>query len=107
MNHWVNFWKAALCSLSFLGMYIALYSAQNIQAVLFEKDNYDSLGFYSNAIAYLGQGTGSVFCVFIMMKIGAEKSMAYFALANLPFILALIFPALKSENLNDTETWYL
>jgi hypothetical protein len=54
MNHWINFWKAALCSLSFLGMYIALYSAQNIQSVLFEKDKFDSLGFYSNAIAYAG-----------------------------------------------------
>jgi len=27
INHWINFWQAALCSLSFLGMYIALYSA--------------------------------------------------------------------------------
>lgn len=51
---YVNFNKALICSISFLGMYVALYSAQNIQSVLFEKDGYDSLGFYSNAFAYLG-----------------------------------------------------
>jgi hypothetical protein len=42
-----------------------------------------------------------------MMKIGAEKSMAYFALANLPFILVLILPALKSDHPTDNETWYI
>ena len=31
----VNFNKALLCSVCFLGMYIALYSAQNVQSVLF------------------------------------------------------------------------
>jgi len=38
---YVNFPKAFLCSLSFLGMYVALYSAQNLQSVLFDKDGYD------------------------------------------------------------------
>lgn len=36
----VNFSRLFLCSLSFLGMYVALYSAQNISAVLFEKDGF-------------------------------------------------------------------
>lgn len=103
---WVNFPKALLCSISFLGMYIALYSAQNIQAVLFEKDGYDSLGFFSNAAAYLGQGTGSVFCVWIMMKLGAAKSMSRFALINLPFIICLLIPAYKSAHMTD-PSWYL
>lgn len=69
--------------------------------MLFEQDGYDNLGFYSNAAAYLGQGTGSVFCVAILLKIGTIKSMAYFALLNLPFIICLIFPAIKSEHLTD------
>jgi hypothetical protein len=50
----VNFSKLLLCSISFLGMYIALYSAQNVQAVMFMQDGYESLGFYSNAFAYAG-----------------------------------------------------
>jgi len=33
---------------------MALFPAQNIQAALFERDNFGSLGFYSNAITYLG-----------------------------------------------------
>jgi hypothetical protein len=53
------------------------------------------LGNYSNAFAYVGQGTGSVFCVFILMKYGAVKSMAYFAILNIPFIIALLLPAYK------------
>jgi MFS family permease len=77
-------------------MYIALYSAQNVQSVLFQEDGYDSLGFLSNAFAYAGQGTGSVFCVWIIMKIGAEKSMARFALLNMPFLVCLLLPAYKS-----------
>jgi hypothetical protein len=35
-------------------MYIALYSAQNLQTALFESDGYDALGNLSNAFAYLG-----------------------------------------------------
>lgn len=27
INHWLNFKKAALCSLAFLGLYVAIYSA--------------------------------------------------------------------------------
>ncbi len=32
-----------------------------------------------------------------MMKYGAIKSMAYFALLNIPFIVALLLPAYKGE----------
>jgi hypothetical protein len=55
------------------------------------------LGNYSNACAYIGQGTGSVFCVFILMKYGAVKSMSYFAILNIPFIIALLLPAYKGQ----------
>jgi len=103
---YVNFPKAFLCSLSFLGMYVALYSAQNLQSVLFDKDGYDSLGNLSNAFAYLGQGTGSVFCVFIMLRLGTIKSMSHFACVNIPFIISLILPALKSQDL-ESKAWYL
>lgn len=41
-----------------------------------------------------------------MMRIGAVKSMSRFACVNIPFIIALILPALKSENLTD-PVWYL
>ena len=56
------------------------------------------MGNISNSLAYIGQGTGSVFCVFITMKYGATKSMKYFALLNIPFIVALLLPAYKGEN---------
>jgi hypothetical protein len=107
----VNFTKLLLISASFLGMYIALYSAQNVQSKLFEDDHYDSLGFYSNAFAYLGQGTGSVFCVWFIMKYGAIKTMSRFALLNMPFLLCLLLPATKSlpEYKDKTEDipWWL
>lgn len=63
---------------------------------MFKQDGYESLGFYSNAFAYAGQATGSVFCVWVIMKIGAEKSMSRFALLNMPFLVCLLLPAYKS-----------
>jgi hypothetical protein len=99
-----NFWRGFfLCCLSFLGMYVALYSAQNISAVLFLRDGYESLGFYSNAFAYLGEGFGSIICVYIIMKMGSVKSMSRFALGNLPFIICLILPAVKSSYMQSTN----
>jgi len=68
-----------------------------VQSKLFDDDGYDVLGNYSNAAAYIGQGTGSIFCVFILMKYGAVKSMAYFAILNIPFIIALLLPAYKGQ----------
>jgi len=53
IDDYLNFGKAFMCSLGFLGLYTAIYSAQNIQTVIFNKDGYGNLGFYSNAIAYL------------------------------------------------------
>lgn len=97
----MNFNKAFICSLAFLGIYVAVYSSQNIQSVVFEKDGYGSLGFYSNAVAYFAQGTGSVFCVFFMEKFGDNKSMAWASLLNLPFIACLIIPAIKSIDLTS------
>jgi MFS-type transporter involved in bile tolerance (Atg22 family) len=55
-------------------------------------------------MAYIGQGSGSTFCVWIMMKIGGVKSMAYFALLNIPFIAALLLPALKAEDM-ESDRW--
>jgi len=40
-----------------------------------------------------------------MMRLGAAKSMSRFALMNLPFILCLILPALKTQHLQD-NSWY-
>jgi len=76
-------------------LYTALYSAQNCQSQLFDVDGFDQLGFYSNAIAYLGQGTGSVFCVFISSKIGGARSMAWASLFAFPFMISLYLPAYK------------
>ena len=102
----VNFSRLFLCSLSFLGMYVALYSAQNISAVLFEKDGFQHLGYYSNALAYFSEGFGSIFCVFVIMKFGATKSMSRFATMNIPFIACLVLPALKSMN-HDSDSVFL
>ncbi len=75
---------------------MAIYSAQNIQGVIFDKDGYGVLGFYSNAIAYLAQGTGSVFCVFIQDKIGDIKAMGFASLLNIPGMVSLLLPAVYS-----------
>ncbi|CDW77194.1 major facilitator superfamily protein [Stylonychia lemnae] len=104
INDYLNFGKAFMCSLGFLGLYTTIYSAQNIQTVVFQRDGYDSLGFYSNAVAYLFQGLGSVFCVFIQEKIGDILTMAYGAVLNIPFMIIIILPALKSENLKS-KSW--
>jgi hypothetical protein len=69
--------------------------------VVFDKDGYGQLGFYSNAVAYLFQGLGSVFCVFIQEKIGDIRTMAWGSVLNIPFMIILIFPALKSEDLSS------
>ena len=101
MNLHLNIWKALLCSFAFLLQYTALYSAQNVQSVLFSKDNYGQLGFYSNAVVYFGQGTGSIFCVFFTAKYGDSKSMAWSSLFALPFIISLLAPAYKSLYMNS------
>lgn len=90
-----NFSRLLLVSLSFLGMYVALYSAQNISASLFKENEYDSLGNYAIACQYLSEASGSIFVVFIIMKFGATKTMARFALMNIPFIASLLIPAIK------------
>ena len=59
-----NFKQATHVSLSFLGIYLAVYSAQNLQSTLFDNAGYGALGLISNAIAYIGQGIGSVYCVY-------------------------------------------
>jgi predicted MFS family arabinose efflux permease len=105
VNPHLNLKKALLCSLAFLLQYTALYSAQNVQSVLFEKDNYGSLGFYSNAVAYLGQGSGSIFCVFISQKIGDSRSMAWSSLFALPFLFSMLLPAYKSIDLKSQSFW--
>ena len=105
INEHLNLGKALLCSFAFLLQYTALYSAQNVQSVLFGDDDYGSLGFYSNAVVYLGQGTGSIFCVFFSQKYGDSKSMAWSSLFALPFILSLLRPAFKSVDLNSTSFW--
>ena len=82
-----------------------MYSAQNVQTVLFNKDDYGQLGFYSNAVVYLGQGTGSIFCVFFTAKYGDSKSMAWSSLFALPFIISLLAPAYKSLFMNSDSAW--
>lgn len=54
------------------------------------------MGLVSNAIAYVGQGTGSIFSVYYVYRLGDVKAMGYGSLLNLPFMLALIIPALNN-----------
>jgi hypothetical protein len=95
----LNFGRAFICSLAYFGLYMAVFPAQNIQVSLFLKDDYGALGFYCNAATYLAQGTGSIFCVFIMEKLGNVRSMAWGSVLCLTFVVSLIIPAIKSENL--------
>lgn len=64
---------------------------------MYDSDGYKNLGYISNAVAYVGQGTGSVFCVYVMQRVGDVKAMAYSALLSLPFIISLLLPALHDK----------
>ncbi len=93
-----NFRLAAHCSACFLGIYTAVYSAQNLQAGLFQELGFGALGLVSNAVAYLGQGIGSIYSVYFVYKAGDVKSMGFASLLNIPFILCLLFPTLKEKH---------
>jgi len=101
-----NLRHAVLCSIAFLGVYIAVYSAQNTQTAIYDADGYESLGYVSNSVAYVGQGLGSVFCVYCMQRVGDVKAMAYSSLLNLPFILILILPALNGKQTSENNFFY-
>eukprot|EP00347_Sterkiella_histriomuscorum_P023537 403334265 len=90
-----------MCSLGFLGVYVAVYSAQNAQSQIYDIDGYKNLGYVSNAVAYVGQGVGSIFCVYVMQRVGDIKAMAYSALLSLPFIISLLLPALNNHGQNE------
>ena len=85
---------------------MALFPAQNIQASLFEQDDYGSLGFYCNAATYMAQAAGSIFSVLVMEKIGNVKSMAWGSVLCLTFVVSLILPAFKSEDL-ESQSFFL
>ena len=94
-GEYVNFWKATACSVIYFTLYLALYSAQNIQSLLFEEDSYGKLGFYSNAIDQLGQLAGAFAAPAFMGMIGDINTMAWGAVASIPFIVGLLIPAFK------------
>ena len=60
----------------------------------------------SNSIAYIGQGIGSIFSLYLVYKIGIVKAMSYACLLSIPFILSLIFPTLSKENPNSDSFIY-
>lgn len=53
-SDYINLGRASLCCFGFLCLYISLYSAQNIQSLILADDGYGKLGFYSNAMSYIG-----------------------------------------------------
>lgn len=65
---------------------------------MYDSDGYKNLGYVSNSVAYVGQGVGSVFCVYVMQRIGDIKAMTYASMLSLPFIICLILPALNEDN---------
>jgi len=87
-------------------LYTALYSAQNIQTALFEIGGYPSLGFYSNAVAYMGQGLGSIASVHLTQRHADSKIMACASILSLPFLLTMLLPAYRSVHLTETHWWY-
>jgi hypothetical protein len=52
------------------------------------------LGLISNAIAYVGQGIGSIFCQYYIRIFGDIKSMSWGSVLSLPFIACLMIPCL-------------
>ena len=97
----VNFKHLAVISIGFLGLFSALFTAQSLSSLLFSKDSYDKLGFYSNGIIFLGQVIGSFLAVIGNEKIGDRKTIAYGALICIPFAISLVVPALNENPNND------
>jgi MFS family permease len=54
---------------------------------------------------YLGQGTGSIFCVYITQKIGDSRSMAWASLFAIPFMISLLLPAYKAIYPTSDSFW--
>ena len=104
-GEYINFWKASACGLGFLCMYLAVYSVQNIQSLLLSQDGYGQLGFYSNAVAYLGQLFGSLLAVSLMEKLGDTKTMVVGSSCCIPYIVCMLIPAFKSVDMSNTN-WY-
>ena len=95
-GEYFNFWKATACCIGFLGLYIALNSAQNIQALLFSDDGFGALGFYGNALVYLGEAAGALIAVYIMEKLGDVMTMAIGSALAIPQIACNLLPAYKA-----------
>jgi MFS family permease len=64
------------------------------------------LGLVSNSIAYIGQGIGSIFSVYLVYTKGIVKSMSFASLLSIPFILSLIFPTLAKDNPGSGSFFY-
>lgn len=94
---YINMTRASLCCFGFLCLYIALYSAQNIQSLILDDDGYGKLGFYSNAVSYVAQAIGSIGAMAVMEKYGDRKSMSWGSILCVPFIICLLSPALKND----------
>lgn len=102
---YVNFRHLVLVSVGFLGLYMSLYTAQNLSSTLFSKDSYTHLGFYSNAMIYFGQGLGSFLAVFTIDKYSDTKTMAFGALVCIPFVLSLFIPAFNENPQSHKKSW--
>ena len=64
---------------------------------MLNDDGYGSIGFYSNAICYVGQFIGALCGSAIIEKLNDRKSMAIGSFFTLPMIVILIAPAYKSD----------
>jgi hypothetical protein len=69
-------------------------------------DGYGPIGYMSNAVAYIGQGIGSIFCVYFMQRIGDIKSMAYGSLLSLPFTICLLIPSIRYYNMESDSFFF-
>lgn len=63
------------------------------------------MGYYSNSIVYIGQGSGSFLAVSLMDKVGDRRTMVIASIMCLPYIAAFLIPAFKSVNTWDNN-WY-
>ena len=73
---------------------------------LFKKNGYENLGFFSNAVVYLLQGICAVYAILIMQSYGDVKNMAIGSIISIPYMLSMIAPALRYENMSDHRFYY-
>lgn len=92
-----NFGLVNLVAISFLFLFTAFNSAENLSAKAMRDDGFERLGFYSVAIVNLVLSFASFLSTAIVNKIGIKLAFILGSLCYFFWILCFLFPANYSQ----------